>query len=91
MEGIAKMKVRGLGDSTEMCPKTPSKINYIFNDFWEAVGLNFASKNHQTMHPKSYRKLTDFFIDFWIDFGFILVGKILPKSDLKINEIWSVF
>ena len=46
MEGIAKTKVRGLGDSTEMCPKNPSKIHYIFNGFWEAVGLNFTSKNH---------------------------------------------
>ena len=91
MEGIAKTKVRGLGNSTEMCPKTPSKIHYIFNDFWEAVGLNFASKNHKKMHPKSHRKVTVFFIDFWIDFGLILARKILPKSDLKINEIWSVF
>ena len=85
------MKVRGLGDSTEMCSKTPSKIHYIFNDFWEVVGLNFASKNHQKMYPKSYRKLNDFFIDFWIDLGLILGGKMLRKSDLKINEIWSVF
>ena len=46
IEGIAKTKVRGLGDSTEMCPKTPSKIHYIFNGFWEAVGLNCTSKNH---------------------------------------------
>ena len=57
MERIAKMKVRGIGDSTEMCPKTPSKINYIFNDFCEAVGVNFASKNHQKMHqPNSSNK-----------------------------------
>ena len=91
MEGIAKMKVRGLGDSTEMCPKTPSKIHYIFNDFWEAVGLKFASKNHQKMHQKSHRKVNDFFIDFWIDFGLILGGKMPPKSDRKSNEIWSVF
>ena len=91
MECIAKMKVRGLEYSTEMCPKTPSKIHYIFNDFWEAVGLNFASKNQQKMHPKSHRKVNDFFIDFWIDFGLILGGKMLPKSDLKFIEIWSVF
>ena len=91
MERIAKMKLRGRGDSTEMCPKTPSKIHYIFNDFWEAVGLNFASKNHQTMPLKSHRKVNDFFIDFFIDFGLILGGKMLPKSDLKITEIWSVF
>ena len=87
MESIAKMKVWGLRDSTEMYSKTPSKIHYIFNDFWEAVGLNFASKNHQKMHPKSHRRVTDFFIDFWIDFGPILEGKMLPKSELKIIEI----
>ena len=91
MEGIAKMKVRGHEDSTEMCSKTPSNIHYIFNDFWEVVGLNFASKNHQKMHPKSHRKLNVFFIDFWIDFGLILGGKMLPKSDLKIIEILSFF
>jgi len=43
------------------------------------------------MHQKSHRKLNDFFIDFWIDFGIILGGKMLPKSDQKSNEIWSVF
>ena len=87
MEGIAKMKVRGLGDSTEMCSKTPSRIHYIFNDFWEAVGLNFASKNHPNMHPKSHQTLNILFIDFWIDFGIILGGKMPPKSHPKINEI----
>ena len=83
--------MRGLEDSTEMCPKTPSKIHYIFNDFWEAVGLNFASKKHQKMYAKSHRKVNDFFIDFWIDFSLILGGKMLPKSDLKIIEILSFF
>ena len=87
MEDIAKMKVRGLRDSTELCPKTPSNIHYIVNDFWEAVGLNFASKNHLKMHPKSHRKLTDFFIGFCIDLGVILDGKMLPKSHPKSNDI----
>ena len=91
MEGIAKMKVRGLGDSTEMCSKTPSKIHYIFNDFWEAVCLNFASKNHETMQQKSHRKVNYFFIGFGIDFGLILGGKMPPKSDRKSNEILSFF
>ena len=35
------------------------------------------------MHPKSHRKFKDFFIDVLLDFGIVLGGNMLTKSDQK--------